>query len=176
MKNESEPSPHRSMGRGMLTIAWLMGLFLLTAIFGNWEQSRINPNEEPESHTTAEGLQQVVLKKNRYGHYVTTGFINGEEVVFLVDTGASNVSIPAGLARELGLKEGRRYVADTANGPVTVYASVIDRLQIGSIILNHVDASINPGMGGNEILLGMSALAQVEFTHRGNQLTITQRF
>ena len=63
----------------------------------------------------------------------------------------------------------------TANGPVTVYDTIINQLTIGDIVLYNVPASINTGMQGTGILLGMSALSQVEFVQSGDYLTLRQR-
>ena len=51
-------------------------------------------------------------------------------------------------------------------------SATIAELQIGDILLTGVRASINPAMTGNTVLLGMSALRHVEFTQRGDQLTL----
>uniref|UniRef100_UPI00404847FD retroviral-like aspartic protease family protein n=1 Tax=Rheinheimera sp. TaxID=1869214 RepID=UPI00404847FD len=50
----------------------------------------------------------------------------------------------------------------------------MDRLQLGDIVLTNIPASIVPNLGGTEILLGMSALKQLEFHQQGNQLTLIQ--
>jgi len=65
-------------------------------------------------------------------------------------------------------------MANTANGQVQVRATRINTLQLGPITLYNLEASINPGMDGNEILLGMSALKQIEFSQKGKFLTLRQ--
>jgi aspartyl protease family protein len=57
---------------------------------------------------------------------------------------------------------------------VTVFDTQLDQLSIGDITLKNVNASINPSMDMGEILLGMSALKEIEFTQRGDQLTLKQ--
>jgi aspartyl protease family protein len=57
---------------------------------------------------------------------------------------------------------------------VTVYGTEVSRLRIGNIELQDVRASITPSMAGDTILLGMSALQQVEFSQRGSTLTLRQ--
>jgi aspartyl protease family protein len=61
----------------------------------------------------------------------------------------------------------------TANGPVTIYQTRIDELHLGKIRLTNIDASINPNMGG-AILLGMTALGQIEFSQQADTLTLKQ--
>jgi aspartyl protease family protein len=89
-----------------------------------------------------------------------------------VDTGATDVAVPAHLASKLQLRAGRESLASTANGVVRVAESTIDTLRIGDIVLNNVDANLNPGMQDNHILLGMSVLRQLEFTQRGDWLIL----
>ena len=80
--------------------------------------------------------------------------------------------IPAGLARSAGLNQGYAGQAMTANGLVTVYSTRIDRLTLGAIELRDVRASINPAMDERTVLLGMSALRQIEFHQQGTRLTL----
>jgi aspartyl protease family protein len=115
-----------------------------------------------------------VLTSNHQHHYVAPGFINNQPVIFMLDTGASDVVIPQPLARRLGLKARGSSLAQTANGVITVHGTLLDSLQLGPITLHNVRASINPAMRDQEILLGMSALRQLEFSQRDGQLTIRQ--
>jgi aspartyl protease family protein len=110
--------------------------------------------------------------KSCFGHYVTTGTVNGRSVEFMLDTGASDVAIPAELAQELGLERGAPVQYQTANGVVTAYRTTIDSVSIGPMVIRSVPASINPGMRDMEILLGMSVLRHVEFTQRGDTLIL----
>lgn len=164
----------KPIGKGMFIIAWVIALGLLTWGFGNWEESQFNPNRKPQTSQT-QTFNEVILERNRFNHYVMNGQINDTTVTFLLDTGATDVVIPEPIAKELGLKRGRQGLASTANGVITVFSTNIDRLEIGEITLRDVRASINPAMQSNDsILLGMSALKDVEFTQRGNELKIRQ--
>ena len=62
----------------------------------------------------------------------------------------------------------------TANGTTHAYRTEISQLTIGSITLHQIQASITPGLTGDEILLGMSVLKQLDFEQRGNELTLRQ--
>ena len=171
---QDDPSTEK-MGKNMMIIAWVIALFSLTWIFGVWEEKQFNPNTSPQSQN-AEGATQVTLIRNRYGHYVASGSINQRTVTFLVDTGATDVAVPGELQQELGLLRGRSHYVHTANGTTEAYSTVLDSLQIGEITLRDVPASIVPNMQGSEILLGMSVLKQVEFTQKGNELTLRQHY
>jgi aspartyl protease family protein len=84
------------------------------------------------------------------------------------------VAIPAHLAKTLDLEKGHRHQVMTANGVTYAFNTQVNRLTIGDIILQDIRASINPSMTGNEILLGMSALKEIEFTQKGDQLILRQ--
>lgn len=170
--NQHEQQPQaQSMGKIMTILAWVCGLALLTMVFSDALERQINPNPDPRSELTRSGMQ-VSLQQNRMGHYVAGGLINGQRVTFLVDTGATDVSVPAHLANYLGLAAGRSIPVSTANGVIRVAETSIQALEIGGIRLSDVDANLNPGMTGDKILLGMSALKQLEFTQRGDQLIL----
>jgi aspartyl protease family protein len=162
------------MGRMMQVLAWIAVMALLTLYFGDVLDRQRNPNREISTAVTDAGVREVELKRNRMGHYVTTGTINGEEVVFLLDTGATGVAIPAALAEQLALPRGRPMVTRTANGNTRSYLTRLNEVGIGDIRLRNVEASITPGLQMREVLLGMSFLKHIEFTQRGNTLTLRQ--
>ena len=151
------------LGKGMTLAAWIIALGLLTLFFNNKLDDQRNPNQSVYSRINDAGMPEVILKRNRFGHYVTTGTVNGRSVEFMLDTGASDVAIPAELAQELGLERGAPVQYQTANGVVTAYRTMIDSVFIGSMIIRDVAVSINSGMRDMDILLGMSVLRHVEF-------------
>jgi aspartyl protease family protein len=161
-------------GTGMIVAACVLGMFILTWFFGDVEKDQRNPNRAPESLHFVDAVE-VALQRNRQGHYMAIGEINGQSVEFLLDTGATDVVIPEDLAARLHLRRGRSGTAMTANGSVTVYETNIDVLTVGDIELTNVRASINPAMSATSIVLGMSALGRLEFSHQGNLLTLRQK-
>jgi aspartyl protease family protein len=164
------------MGLGMLIAAFAIGLGLLTLMFDGFLDRQYNPNQQPISRASTDGGVEVVLQRNRQGHYVAGGEINNARATFLLDTGATDVVLSEDLARRAGLSRGAPMQAMTANGVVTVYSTVIDDLQLGDINLRGVRASINPAMSGDTVLLGMSALRQMDFIQRDGTLTLRQYY
>jgi len=162
------------MGTAMQVLAWVSLLALLTLYFGDVLERQRNPNSDVATAVGEGGVREVRLKRNRMGHYVASGTINGEPVVFLLDTGATGVAIPDRLARELALPRGRSLLTSTANGTTRSYQTRLDEVAIGDIRLENVDAAITPGLQMHEVLLGMSFLKYIEFTQRGNTLTLRQ--
>ena len=171
----SDPDETQRTGRYMLIVAWVGGLALLTLLFQDVLETRINPNANPVVQQGGDGRKQVVLDRNVQGHYVATGQINGAPVTFLLDTGATDVAIPEDLAERLRLERLSGGISQTANGPVAVWQTLLDSVTLGSLKLTDVRASILPSMRGTDkVLLGMSFLKQVEFSQRGDQLVLQQ--
>ncbi len=172
--NQNSQQRTKRIGKGMIFAAWILIFGLLVWFFGVLETNKRNPNQNVQTHVLTTGEKEVVLQSSSHGHYVATGKINNEKVTFLVDTGASYVSVPERVANRIGLKKGAPLLVSTANGNVTVYATNLDAVSIGDIVLRDIKADINPHMDGSEILLGMSFLRYLSVTHQGDQLTIRQ--
>ncbi len=170
-----QPSPTNQLGKAFTWIAWLLALAILSFVFQDALEEQFNPNQNPQYQVNEQGLNEVILKQNRQGHYLTTGSINGINVTFLLDTGATQVSIPAHLAEQLNLPQYGSFRVQTANGSTLVYRTKIDELRIGNILLYNIDANINPSMQTNEILLGMSALRKLDFQQTGKQLILREK-
>jgi aspartyl protease family protein len=162
------------MGTVMQALAWIVLLVIGVFYFGDLLDRQYNPNQDIQTRHTQEGLREVVLQRNKYGHYVTAGLINGQAVTFMLDTGATGVAIPEIVASRLGLKRGRAYPTQTANGVATSYATRLDLVSVGAIELADVQAAIAPGLQTDQVLLGMSFLKHIEFTQRGDTLILRQ--
>jgi aspartyl protease family protein len=170
--NNSEQQGNRRIGKWMIFSAWLLGFAMLMVYFNYFLDKEQNPNQSVYSRIDESGNAEVILQRNRYGHYVSNGKINGRIVQFMLDTGATDVAIPEKVAERLELKRGPEKRYNTANGMVTAYSTILDSVSIGPIEVQGVRASINPGLKGNEILLGMSVLKRIEFTQRGDTLIL----
>ncbi|MDP2128035.1 MAG: TIGR02281 family clan AA aspartic protease [Pseudohongiella sp.] len=164
--------PGQRTGIGMLTASLVLGMLMLTWFFDGMLDRQTNPNSRPTTQMLADGVLELQLQRNRQGHYVISGLINGVPATLLLDTGATDVVIPERLAERANLSPGTAIQAMTANGMVTVYNTRIPELQMGDVRLYDVSASINPAMHGSMVLLGMSALRHIEFSQRGDTLTL----
>ncbi len=172
--DQNPPSPERKYGSIMIYLMWIALIAVLALLMQSWLDKRYNPNNNPIVMQGENGVQELVLQRNPYGHYVASGLVNGSDAVFMLDTGATDVVIPEAMANELHLKRGYPQEARTANGTVTVYTTSLQRVTLGPIELYDVQASINPHMEGNEILLGMSFLKHIRLTQVRNQLILSQ--
>jgi len=170
---QNHPDEHHSIKLFFWVGFWILLLIFAAVFFQRLLDSDKNPNTALETRM-ADGVREVVLQRNRYGHYNLTGYINNTEVEFLLDTGATNISVPAHLANKIGLQ--RLYEMDfyTANGMAKGYATRIDSTRVGKIELTDLEASINPNVDDDTVLLGMSFLKQIEFTQKGETLILRQ--
>ena len=164
----------QKIGRGMIILAWVALLVLLYFFFQSILDQQYNPNQEVTGRVEQSGVKEVLLERNRMGHYVATGAINGVSVTFLLDTGATDVAVPAAVAERLGLRGGPLVRSKTAAGTVDSYLVTLDRVALGPIAMSDVRASILPTMEGEEILLGMTFLKRLELVQRGNTLLLRQ--
>jgi aspartyl protease family protein len=162
------------IGASMYILASILVLVLMTILFGDALKRQQNPNQVPESISTSDGGKSIILQRNSAGHYVFGGRVNGTPAEFILDTGATSVSVSASFAEHLGLKKGQQMRAITANGITRAYATRIDSLVVGEIEERNVAASIVPNLPGNQILLGMSFLKRLDFSQRDDTLILTQ--
>ena len=162
------------MGVAMQVLAWVVFLGIGGFYFSDLLERQLNPNQTLQTHYTQDGVREVILQRNKFGHYVTSGEINGQPVTFLLDTGATGVAIPESTAKRLGLQRGRAYQSQTANGIAIGYATLLDLVAVGDIELQGVRAGIAPGLQDGQVLLGMTFLKHIEFTQRGDTLILRQ--
>ncbi|MFP4610409.1 MAG: TIGR02281 family clan AA aspartic protease, partial [Thiohalophilus sp.] len=148
--NSSEQQQQK-IGKSMVFAMWLVILALLTLFFDKYLGDQHNPNQQVVQRQAADGSQEVVLQQNRQGHYVANGKINGQDVTFLLDTGATDIAIPENVASRLGLERGRQVMFETANGRARGYATRLESVSLGHIRLTDLPASINPNVGHDEI-------------------------
>ncbi len=160
------------LGKAMYIAAWIVGLALLVLFFSDHLERQRNPNPNPSLTLDGVGVPTVVLQRNRMGHYVTAGSINGRPVTFLLDTGATSVALPLSLARrlELSLLPGGR--SKTANGFVDTWSTRLESVGVAGLTAYNMRAVVLPNMPGDEVLLGMDYLKRFELIQRGDTLTL----
>jgi aspartyl protease family protein len=171
---QSVQKEQKHIGTFMIAMMWIVFLVLLVYLFEDVIERKLNPNQNVATNYISESIREVTLQRNTRGHYVTDGWINGQQVVFMLDTGATGVAVPEHLAQKLNLRRGQRVTLHTANGRATGYLTNIENIGVGDIKLRDISAVINPNDQTDLILLGMSFLKQIEFTQRGDELILRQ--
>ena len=117
------------------------------------------------------------IPANANGMFFTRGTINGQATAFLVDTGASHVTMSGRKAESLDIdfKKGLRGLANTAAAVVPIWQIRLDSVSIGGIELNNIPATVIEGEKPVEVLLGNSFLQHTEIQKAGSVLEITRR-
>ena len=130
------------------------------------------------SSASGAGTQSIVLRSSRDGHFITAGQINGQTVQFIVDTGASFITLGMSDAKRLSINYlgGQRVAMSTANGVVAAYHVKLDEVRVGTVTLNNVDGIVQPEASMPVVLLGMSFLNRMEMKRDGETMTLKKRF
>src|SRR6185503_701397 len=119
------------------------------------------------------------MASDERGHFVIDGAVNGAHIRFLVDTGATLVSLSSQDAQRLGIdyRSGRRAAAVMADGRrVNSYNVKLDSVTVGDLTLLGVEGSVHEGPTTGYALLGMSFLGRTEMRREGPNLTLTKRY
>ena len=122
--------------------------------------------------------QTATLTANSQGHFVVDGQINGGSVRFLVDTGATSVSLSSADANRLGIdyRKGQPALMGTANGNTVAYRVTLNTVRVGDIVISNVDAAVLEGNQMPFALLGMSFLNRMEMKREGQTMVLIRRF
>jgi aspartyl protease family protein len=110
----------------------------------------------------------VEIQRSPDGHYHWRGSLNGREIDFLVDTGATSTAIPARLAAELGLVAIGSVTSATAGGLVQGQVVVADLALEGGVRAERLRITALPGLGSP--LLGMDVLGRLRWEQREGRL------
>ena len=119
----------------------------------------------------------VTLHANSRGQFQVSGAVNGSAVRFVVDTGATYVSLGRGDASRAGIDISRAesVMLQTANGVASAWKVKLDSVRVGDVVLHGVDGIVqNSDMPF--ALLGMSFLSRMEMRHDGGSLQLRQRY
>ncbi len=126
--------------------------------------------------TTAPASGQVEMPRSRDGHYYLKGSINGQPLVFLVDTGATSVAVSAAFARQAGLPRGYPLRFSTANGTTEGELVGGQTVEAGGLVVSNIDVGVGLQMEKPELaLLGQSFLRHVDVLQSGDRLLLRRR-
>ncbi|GAA6175187.1 retropepsin-like aspartic protease family protein [Sulfitobacter pacificus] len=153
---------------------WMMIFIGGAAAVGLWQD--ISRDARTPQFSVA-GSDQIIVPRARDGHYYLTADVNGANLRFVVDTGASDMVLTQKDAKRAGINpESLAYLgrANTANGEVRTAFVRLDQVQLGGIIDTDVAAVVNEGQM-EQSLLGMGYLqrwGRIEIT--GGELILTR--
>lgn len=128
----------------------------------------------PVSGCEDSGSAAITLSAAPDGHFYVEGAINGTKVPFLVDTGASYVTVGGADAGRIGLPEGAPATFGTAAGTVTGAMVRGQHVQAGCFEVPDLAVAVSPAMHG-PALLGQNFLRRFELTIRDRTLVLRRR-
>ena len=155
-----------------MAMAWGMIFRGIVAAYGLWDDIRSDVMPR-QAVVTEDRVIEVPRSDDR--HFNLTMRLNGEPIVFVVDTGATDMVLSLADARRAGLNpDDLAFVgsARTANGTVSTAWTTVDEVTIGPVVFDNVRVAVNSGdMRGS--LLGMSFLDRFERVEiEGNRLRL----
>lgn len=141
------------------------------------KREKLEMGQHFETAAQTGSRQSVNLAQDGSGHFLAEGMVNGSHIRFMIDTGATLVSIPVSEAARLGIdyQKGQPGYAILADGRrVASYRVILDSVTIGDLTLLNVEGSVSQGSGIP--LLGMSFLNRTEMRREGQSMTLTKRY
>lgn len=127
------------------------------------------PDIEPEKKTHRE----LIIKQSGNGHYFLEGTVNNQALSFVIDTGASVVSLPSAIALAAGISCKTKVVMETANGSTGACTTIIPKLKFGHFVIEDAPATIVPNL--NQPLLGMNILQHFNMVQENGEMRISAR-
>jgi len=124
------------------------------------------------------GSSSIKIAPDRSGMYRASGKINQVPTEYIIDTGATFVSLNRKFAGKLGLdykNSPQKGMAETASGKVPVYLVTLDEVEVNGLRLKNVPAVVNDSNYPTVVLLGMSFLKHLDIRRVGSVLHLNRR-
>lgn len=120
----------------------------------------------------------VSLYADKSGHFFGNVTINGATLKYVVDTGATNVTLNSIDAKsaKIDYAKGKEVRMATANGVVSAHNVTLNTLKIGTIVLNNVEVTVIEGSSPPFVLLGMSAQNRLNVKRENSIMTLSKKY
>ena len=129
--------------------------------------------QTPAPESKKKDNSEFIIKQNPNGYYFVEGAINGKTLNFVIDTGASFVSLPDSVAREARISCKKKVDMQTANGSTDACSTTIKKLNFGPFEIKNVMAVIAPKL--KQPLLGMNVLQQLKIAQEKGEMRLSTR-
>lgn len=163
---------HRNIGEMIKNLlVWMVIILGLTTGWLYQDQARemalrvaggLTPGR-PVTVSDAQG-QAVLIRKSLSGHFEAAGEVNGQPVIFLMDTGATTIALSHDDALRIGFSEddlSYSLVINTANGQARAAAVRLETVAIGPVVRNGLRAMVAEPGRLEQSLLGMNFISSL---------------
>lgn len=149
------------------------GLFSLAG-----KTERLTVSRRIQTQFTIPERRQVRVARDAANQYRMQAEINGLRTEVMVDTGANTVAMNTLAGRRLGVEvfSQNPIQLETAGGMINAWRAKIDRIDVGGIVVQNVEAVVTDGDFPATILLGMTYLKHVELSERNGVLLMTREW
>lgn len=131
----------------------------------------------PVAAPVAAPTRRITLMADGGGHFTSPGRINGQPVQFLVDTGATVLTLSESQAARIGLnhRAGQRIRVRTANGEITGHQVQLTAVEVDGHTSYNVAAVVLPA-DLPYVLLGNSFLSRFRLQRDEGHLTLEPKY
>lgn len=138
---------------------------------------RLGEGPLPASAPTGGTDRRIVLMADNGGHFTSPGQINGQAVQFLVDTGATVLTLSETEAQRIGLnyQAGQAIRVRTANGDIVGHQVQLNQVRLGGHVTYNVAAVVLAAQVPY-VLLGNSFLARFDLRRENNRMVLEPRY
>ncbi|ODS24319.1 hypothetical protein AB835_04490 [Candidatus Endobugula sertula] len=166
------------VGKTKLGVTLLEATSEEAVLYFNGSEHRIGLSKQIGGTYQKPTKNSVRISSRNGGHYWVPGNVNGVSIRFVVDTGATNISISVSMAKHLGLdyKKGGLVSVVTANGTTQARIVTLKKVSVGSITQHQVRAAVMIDDSLPVALLGNSFLRGVDMRTENGVLVLTERF
>lgn len=164
-----EPTP-QSVARRSTLMFLLFWLALMGVMYAGMQFFL----EPARAKVQADG--SVRIERSHDGHFRVKGSINSQPVTFMVDTGASSISVTQAFADKAGLQGGERVRFRTANGEREGRLVMADEVKVASLTVRNLRVGTGyTGEDADDALLGQNFLHHFDVQMSGDQMLLRPR-
>ena len=131
--------------------------------------------KSPEQEPAKKINEIIVIRQASNGSYFLEGEVNSHGLTFVIDTGASVVSLPRAFASSASMFCDNKVILETANGQSGGCTTIITELKLGrgNLVLKNVRALIVPNL--SQPLLGMNVLQNFNIEQKNGEMQISDQ-
>jgi aspartyl protease family protein len=158
-----------SLTGALSMVLWWVTIFAIALAIFSYRTEIGGVANRVKSEVTGEAQQRIEgstlrINKSLDGHFWVNALVNGQDMRFLIDSGASITAVSENAAINAGLnidQSGFPMVLTTANGPVEARRSNIATLEVGPLRASDLTIVVSPAFGDVNVL-GMNFLSQLK--------------